>query len=179
MASATRLPSFWRRLQPRATLFPYGLVSRTGEPQHKSYYLLHEGPLGVLGNTLKEISYDDLKKDNRIEQASTGGWLGITDKYWLVALVPDQNQRNLRAGGLLNDAAIRFQAAPAGGVDHAREIADTPLRLQRLPVVGPGGGSAQRHQDADPQTLIHSRTSVYYAAQSGFPSGALISLIRW
>jgi len=98
------------------TLFPYGLVSRTGEPQHKSYYLLHEGPLGVLGNTLKEISYDDLKKDNRIEQASTGGWLGITDKYWLVALVPDQKAAVQAAfRHALAGKADKFQADYLGG----------------------------------------------------------------
>ena len=38
-----------------------------------------------------EVDYDDLQDDGRVTQQSTGGWLGITDKYWLAALVPDQN----------------------------------------------------------------------------------------
>ena len=72
------------------TLYPFGLVSRTGGAHDKSIYLLHEGPIGVLGHTLKDsISYDDLKK-GPVKEATTGGWLGFTDKYWLVALVPDQ-----------------------------------------------------------------------------------------
>jgi YidC/Oxa1 family membrane protein insertase len=71
------------------TLYPFGLVSRTGGARDKSYYLLYEGPVGVLGHTLKEIGYDDLKK-GPVKEATTGGWLGFTDKYWLVALVPDQ-----------------------------------------------------------------------------------------
>jgi YidC/Oxa1 family membrane protein insertase len=44
-----------------------------------------------LDNGLKEIKYDDLKKDKKETIKSRGGWLGITDKYWLVALTPDQN----------------------------------------------------------------------------------------
>jgi len=75
------------------TLHPYGLVSRTGTPQVAGFYILHEGPLGVFDNTLKEVKYDDLKKKNPEEQRSSGGWIGITDKYWLTALVPNQKSQ--------------------------------------------------------------------------------------
>jgi YidC/Oxa1 family membrane protein insertase len=73
------------------TLYPYGLVSRTGKPDTLGYFILHEGPLGVFDGTLDEVDYDDLVDDGPEEKTSTGGWLGITDKYWLAALVPDQN----------------------------------------------------------------------------------------
>jgi YidC/Oxa1 family membrane protein insertase len=72
------------------SLYPYGLVSRWGTPETLGYYILHEGPIGVLGGTLEEIDYDDLQDDGNIELPSRGGWLGFTDKYWLTALVPDQ-----------------------------------------------------------------------------------------
>ena len=72
------------------TLYPYGLINRTGTPKTLGYYILHEGPLGVLGGSLIEIKYKDLKKEGVKSEDSTGGWLGITDKYWLAALVPDQ-----------------------------------------------------------------------------------------
>ena len=78
------------------TLVPYGLISRTGNPVSSSTYILHEGPIGVLGGTLKEIKYTELKPGQPAEFKSTGGWLGITDKYWLAALVPDQ-QEGLKA----------------------------------------------------------------------------------
>lgn len=71
-------------------LYPYGLVSRWGTPQTLGYYILHEGPIGVLGGTLEEIDYDDLQEEGIIELPSRGGWMGFTDKYWLAALVPDQ-----------------------------------------------------------------------------------------
>jgi YidC/Oxa1 family membrane protein insertase len=72
------------------TLHPYGLISRWGTPKTLGYYILHEGPIGVLDDTLHEIDYKDLIEDGPVQLPSTGGWLGITDKYWLTALVPDQ-----------------------------------------------------------------------------------------
>ena len=69
-------------------LHPYALLARTGTPQVAGMYILHEGPLGVFDRTLKEMKYDDLKKDGTARYTSSGGWAGITDKYWLTALVP-------------------------------------------------------------------------------------------
>ncbi len=73
------------------SLAPYGLISRGGTPDILGFYILHEGPLGVFDGTLKEVDYSDLRDDGPVHTKSTGGWIGITDKYWLVALVPDQN----------------------------------------------------------------------------------------
>ncbi|MBO88002.1 MAG: membrane protein insertase YidC [Rickettsiales bacterium] len=76
---------------------PYGLVSRTSVPDILGFYILHEGPLGVFDKTLKEVDYDDLIDDGIVQppvrQETTGGWIGFTDKYWLVALIPDAAQR--------------------------------------------------------------------------------------
>ena len=44
----------------------------------------------MLDGTLKEMKYADLKKETPFASKTTGGWLGITDKYWLTALIPDQ-----------------------------------------------------------------------------------------
>jgi YidC/Oxa1 family membrane protein insertase len=93
------------------TLYPYGLISRWGTPPTLGFFILHEGPIGVLGGTLEEIDYDDLQEDGRIELPSQGGWLGFTDKYWLTALVPDQGTElsaNFRHN--LVDAQDRYQA---------------------------------------------------------------------
>jgi len=75
------------------TLYPYGLISRSETPQTLGFFILHEGLLGVFDGQLKEVDYDDLQDSAKIEQASKGGWLGITDKYWLVALIPDQKEQ--------------------------------------------------------------------------------------
>ncbi|MFC4351981.1 membrane protein insertase YidC [Fodinicurvata halophila] len=85
------------------TLAPYGLISRTGTPETTDFFILHEGLIGVLNDELREISYDDLRDDDRITASTRGGWLGITDKYWMVSLIPDQEQevesRFLYSGG--------------------------------------------------------------------------------
>jgi YidC/Oxa1 family membrane protein insertase len=72
------------------SLRPYGLISRWGTPNTLGFYILHEGPIGALDGKLREIDYSDLVEDGDVELASEGGWLGITDKYWLSALIPDQ-----------------------------------------------------------------------------------------
>ncbi len=78
------------------TVAPYGVISRTGTPKVLGYYILHEGPVGFLGESLKEPKYDDLIDEGVVQpaqkQETTGGWLGITDKYWLTALIPDQTE---------------------------------------------------------------------------------------
>ena len=79
------------RTEP-VTLAPYGLVSRTGTPSILGFYILHEGLVGVLNETLTEVDYSDLTEDGPQRFESNGGWLGITDKYWLTALIPDQKQ---------------------------------------------------------------------------------------
>ena len=74
-------------------LSPFGIIARTGTPWISGFYILHEGPLGVFDGTLEEYDYSDLQDDGRIEATTTGGWIGITDKYWLVTLIPDQRER--------------------------------------------------------------------------------------
>jgi YidC/Oxa1 family membrane protein insertase len=75
------------------TLYPYGLIARQGNPVTRSTYILHEGPLGVLNGTLEEYKYKDLIANPKNVGESTGGWLGITDKYWLVAAVPPEDEK--------------------------------------------------------------------------------------
>ncbi|MDF2765864.1 MAG: yidC [Rhodospirillales bacterium] len=82
-----------RGTQP-VTLSPYGRIVRVGTPTTAGFYILHEGLIGVLNGTLREINYDELaeQQERKITEETAGGWLGITDKYWLVALAPDQQQ---------------------------------------------------------------------------------------
>ena len=72
---------------------PYGRIARTHTPDTLGFYILHEGPLAVFNDTLKEVDYDDLQEGPADATKSTGGWIGITDKYWLAALIPDQKEQ--------------------------------------------------------------------------------------
>ena len=75
-------------------LLPFALIARSGTPVTSGYYILHEGPIAVFNDRLHEINYKDVVKagPTGISDGSTGGWLGITDKYWLVTLIPDQKE---------------------------------------------------------------------------------------
>jgi YidC/Oxa1 family membrane protein insertase len=81
-------------------LFPFAYITRTGTPKTAGTYILHEGPLGVLDGSLKEVKYEDLRKEHTVDYKGSGGWIGITDKYWLTALVPNQ--------ATPNDAKFRY-----------------------------------------------------------------------
>ncbi|MGI9418715.1 MAG: membrane protein insertase YidC, partial [Geminicoccaceae bacterium] len=73
------------------TLHPYGLVRRWGTPEISGFFILHEGPMGVFSEILTEVDYTDLQEeDGQFQEESPNGWLGISDKYWLAALIPDQ-----------------------------------------------------------------------------------------
>lgn len=74
------------------TLFPYGRIRRNNTPTISGFFILHEGPIGVFDETLTEVDYSDLQDDGPQKFESTGGWLGIGDKYWMATLVPDQTQ---------------------------------------------------------------------------------------
>jgi YidC/Oxa1 family membrane protein insertase len=50
-----------------------------------------EGAAGYLSGKLQEIKYHDWPKKAAEPISSTGGWLGVTDKYWMAALAPQQN----------------------------------------------------------------------------------------
>src|SRR3546814_9400351 len=75
------------------TFAPYGRVTRYNKPATPSVYVIHEGFLGVIGEEtgFVEESYSDIEEEALANAKATGGWLGITDKYWAAALVPPQD----------------------------------------------------------------------------------------
>jgi len=71
--------------------FPYAQITRNYKPEVTPIYILHEGFLGVFGEELKEMDYEDVD-DKKFKIDSSKGWLGITDKYWLTAIVPEKEK---------------------------------------------------------------------------------------
>ena len=108
-------------------LHPFGFVRREELPDLVGFYILHEGPLGVFNETLEEFDYDDLLGEAPEVFESTGGWIGITDKYWLTALMPDRTS-NVRA---------RFSASdrPDDGERYQVDFLGPAMAV-------PGGGTA-------------------------------------
>lgn len=77
-----------------AVLHPYSFVKRHGKPESAGYSILHEGFVGVIGDSgVEQIKYDKIEKEDHAAKSftGTGGWLGLTDKYWAAAVIPDQN----------------------------------------------------------------------------------------
>jgi YidC/Oxa1 family membrane protein insertase len=72
------------------TLFPYALISRHGTPKTQGYYILHEGLIGVMGDKGEQTeTYKSIAEKKEVHWDVTNAWLGITDKYWAAALLPD------------------------------------------------------------------------------------------
>ena len=95
--------------------YPYAQITKKGKPDGIQIYILHEGFLGVFGEELKEEDYDDIEKE-KFTVNSSKGWLGITDKYWLTAIVPEKDKefkaefvsknKKYRANYIIKEASI-------------------------------------------------------------------------
>ena len=95
----------------KISLYPYAQITRNKKPDDvMGFYILHEGFIGVFDGELKEDDYDDIQ-DKKIIRNADNGWLGITDKYWVTAVVPPKDQNfkstflykdNYRANYILN-----------------------------------------------------------------------------
>ena len=85
--------------------------------------MLFEGLLGVVDGTLQETTYDKAKSEGdkkggiAYDATATGGWAGITDKYWLTALIPDQA---VPAEGEFPPHRRRSRRPLPGGLHHRR-----------------------------------------------------------
>ncbi|OGN43099.1 MAG: membrane protein insertase YidC [Caulobacterales bacterium RIFCSPHIGHO2_01_FULL_70_19] len=95
------------------TLAPWGRVERQGVSDELGRnQILHEGAIGTFGDgeryTTEQLKYGGWIKKPVQEHESTGGWLGITDKYWMSALIPPQDERieaAFRVSGEQRDSA--------------------------------------------------------------------------
>jgi YidC/Oxa1 family membrane protein insertase len=74
------------------TIAPYATVQRRGAPAVPAANA-HEGAVGVMDGVLEMLNYKQLKKDGEEAFSATGGWMGITDKYWLAAVIPEQKEK--------------------------------------------------------------------------------------
>ena len=84
-------------------LYPYAQITRNKIPDDiQNFYISHEGFIGVFDEELKEDDYDDIE-ENKIVREANNGWFGITDKYWMTALVPEKG-KNFKSTFLYKNA---------------------------------------------------------------------------
>ena len=111
------------------TLYPYARISRIGTPQTQSYYILHEGLIGVMGDQgLQEFTYKTIEDKKNVAFKVTNAWMGITDKYWAATLLPNANA----------PVQAHFSATDAAGV----KTYQTDYLLDAQTVAPGGTGSA-------------------------------------
>ncbi|MBC6497420.1 MAG: membrane protein insertase YidC [Alphaproteobacteria bacterium GM7ARS4] len=67
---------------------PYSLISRHGTPPTLDFFILHEGAVAYLDGELIEEGYADMRERQALTYEGRQGWMGLTDKYWLTALIP-------------------------------------------------------------------------------------------
>lgn len=77
----------------KVEIAPIGIINRSTAPSDQGFWNVHVGPMGVFNDVADyDWGYDDIEEEaTGVDFASKGGWLGFTDKYWLSALIPDQN----------------------------------------------------------------------------------------
>ena len=84
-------------------LYPYAQITRNKIPDDiQNFYISHEGFIGVFDEELKEDDYDDIEEKKIVREANEG-WFGITDKYWITALVPKKGE-NFKSTYLYKDS---------------------------------------------------------------------------
>ena len=89
----------------------YGRVTRYNKPVTPSVYVLHEGFIGVFGDQgLNETKYSKVEDGPVVADKATGGWLGITDKYWAAAIIPPQATAYDARFSHFTDGQPRYQA---------------------------------------------------------------------
>ena len=72
--------------------YPYGQIIRNLAPEIIDFFILHEGLIGVFDDQLVEEDYDDIE-EKKFSINADKGWLGITDKYWITSLIPQENRK--------------------------------------------------------------------------------------
>ncbi|MDE3017133.1 MAG: membrane protein insertase YidC [Pseudomonadota bacterium] len=92
------------------SVIPYGYINRAYTETGKPSAIIHEGPLGVMQGSLEEVSYKDLREKGNRSYDDASGWLGITDKYWLSALIPAEGHYKTSFRYYSENGADRYQA---------------------------------------------------------------------
>ena len=72
-------------------LFHYSQITKNTKPTTENFYILHEGLIGVVDKNLKEETYSTIEKEKKT-YAGKSGWFGITDKYWMSAIIPESGK---------------------------------------------------------------------------------------
>lgn len=97
-------------------LSPFALANRV-KAEEAHMYISHEGAIAVASDELKEITYASLREDGDQELKNVSGWAGITDKYWLTTIIPQDHvdgKFTMRFSYYRSNKADRYQVDMLG-----------------------------------------------------------------
>lgn len=135
-------------------VWPYALISQHGLPEHLSGGIVHEGAIGYVGDNFIEYSYGELNKRaiKPVMYTGTTGWVGITSRYFMVGLIPDQKEsivyraaytppvdpanKNDKPRYQMDAQGIDRMVAPGGMAEFTTRIFVGPKRLRMLESYG-------------------------------------------
>lgn len=82
-----------------ANLAPNSIIARHSLPKLENIYVVHEGMIRRTDGILEEGDYSDIAGLEEFEgvvgekvEATTDGWIGFTDHYWMTTLIPEQGK---------------------------------------------------------------------------------------
>ncbi|WP_421730232.1 membrane protein insertase YidC [Brevundimonas sp.] len=119
------------------TIRPYSRVQRQGVPDVLGKnQILHEGAIGTFSNgdgfITEQLKYKDWTKKPVETRDTTGGWLGITDKYWMAALIPNQAEAVSTEFRIRDAQRYNIHEASLSGAVRTIQPGATATETQRL-----------------------------------------------
>ncbi|MDR2412149.1 MAG: membrane protein insertase YidC [Holosporales bacterium] len=104
---------------------PFACVEGQPSEEVKGQWVVHEGAVGFVNGRIEERNFEDLQKEGTVTFSGSGGWAGLTEKYWLVAF--------------LTDATAKQQTTYHYLADRQRYIVETQGEKATVPI----GGTAE------------------------------------
>lgn len=97
----------------------YAAINRSYGQTSPENRVVHEGALSVINHKFLEKNFDDMSSQTTTKKIQDG-WIGFSDKYWLVSIIPDHNdvfyakfskQLNNYQGDVLSEIIVLPQGA--------------------------------------------------------------------
>jgi YidC/Oxa1 family membrane protein insertase len=136
------------RIQGGSGMQMFTQVVERSPNKKASRFAQHAGPIGLVGDKLHEIKYDDLDKDGPQQMQAKGGWIGMMTHYFIASIIGGKNQKNhfyFKGNGHSYQAGLIY----GGKVQNGQEVFQSRLFLgpKSMPVLSKLGVGLERSVD--------------------------------
>jgi len=70
----------------------YRQVVEVNPNRKKSKRYIYKGPIGLMADKLKEVSFDDLDEASPVRYTTKAGWIGMMNRYFITAIIGDKDR---------------------------------------------------------------------------------------